>query len=801
MKRRVQLMAAMSVMLAAAGASAQESPAQVDYYVASFGLNPNSVSNEGIVVGGTGKDTPFVMWNPLVSEKGKVIGGMSAGDDGAAGPARISADGKTVIGSCWSTNIAVPTTWERFVYDNFPFKYSSYKKGNDFNLLLSGSGTDEEGVTHGFTLKSVNNGQSWAACYDEPIPENWVKGTINCMSCMTVMYYLVGTDTGKIYYSSGNPQWTLAELQAVDDGRTVKSFTAMDFARTDAPDKAAYSYGAIGFECEDGTYGVWYSVDSKYKLGTFKKSTGVAGVPAHITHVGETFYMVTANGHIQKSTDKCVTWTDCYTADGVGFRKIAFADANNGIAIADQLVLITNDGGETWKVAVVEGGISPFEEGEATANEWNDVLWNDGMIALAGNNGRFYTSTDNGKSFTKEEIEGVEGDNFTVVMFYNNVFNLIAENGVFYRKTFEPALEGYCPSRYDVDTDTWTPMSSFGIVNDRNCGSTWGISPDASYAVGISNIFDSEVNKGMGYAAIWDKDGNVTSLGSMFSGYPTRANRVNYDGSVVVGFQDKLGPWMASVWRRQGDGSYKQELLFGNPETTVDDVNFNDFNSVISNCLGNPLAVSQNGKWIGGTGGNWYAVDNAWIWSEENGLEVLDVDGSTVEVAEDGSMAAGRNTGGLGAWIWFRGQGYTELNSYVTQRGGDLKDTSITGFYAMSPNGRFLTGYAYDKDMQPHGYLIDLKPVSSDIERMGADQVKASVYPNPVVSDLHVDLPYNGDTIKTSITLYNMQGGVCRRLTNCSQSNVINVEGLSAGIYVLDVNAGTTHKTFKVVVK
>lgn len=155
----------------------------------------------------------------------------------------------------------------------------------------------------------------------------------------------------------------------------------------------------------------------------------------------------------------------------------------------------------------------------------------------------------------------------------------------------------------------------------------------------------------------------------------------------------------------------------------------------------------------------------------------------------------------MGAWIWFRGQGHTELNSYVTKNGGDLKDTAICGFYAMSPNGRFLTGYAYDNNMQPHGYLVDLKPVSSDIERMGADQVKASVYPNPVVSDLHVDLPYNGDTIETSITLYNMQGGVCRRLTKCSQSNVINVEGLSAGIYVLDVNAGTTHKTFKVVVK
>lgn len=789
----------MSTILAVGGAIAQDAP-QVDYYVSTFTLNPTSVSNDGTVVGGFGKDTPFIIWNPLVSDHGKVIGGMSAGDEGAAGPARISADGKTVIGSNWNANIEVPTTWERFVYGDYPFKYTSFKRGNEFNLFLSGYG-DEEDVTRSYTLKSVNNGKSWTACYDLNFPKNRAQGAVTCMTCMTVQYYLLGTDEGKLYSSTGNPQWSPVELQAEDDNRVVKSFTAMDFARTDAPEQAEYSYGAIGFESEDGTFGTWYSVDSKYKLGSFKLSTGVAGIPAYITHVGKTFYMVTANGHIQKSTDCCKTWTDCYVAEGIGFRKIAFADADNGIAIADQLVLITSDAGEHWRVAVVDGGISPFDVNNAQTNEWNDVLWSDGIIALAGNNGRFYISSDNGKSFTKEKIDGSDGDNFTVVMFYNNVFNLIADNGIFYRKTLEPVLEGYSPARYDVATETWTPMSLFGIVNDRNAGSTWGISPDAHYAVGISNIFDNEVNKGMGYAAIWEENGNVTSLGTMFPGYATRANRVSYDGNVIVGFQDKLGPWMASVWRRQNDGSYKQQLMFNDSKTTLEDVDFDNFKSIMDNCLGNALAVSQNGKWIGGTGGTWYAANNAWIWSEENGLEELDVDGATVEVSEDGSMAVGRNDGGMGAWIWFRGQGHTELNNYVTEHGGNLKDTAICGFYAMSPNGRFLTGYAYDNEMQPHGYLIDLKPESSNIDRMSVDQVKAAVYPNPVVSELHVDLPYDSETLKTTITLYNMQGGICRTLTDCRQSNVINVENLSAGIYVLDVNAGTTHKTFKVVVK
>ncbi len=87
------------------------------------------------------------------------------------------------------------------------------------------------------------------------------------------------------------------------------------------------------------------------------------------------------------------------------------------------------------------------------------------------------------------------------------------------------------------------------------------------------------------------------------------------------------------------------------------------------------------------------------------------------------------------------------------------------------------------------------------IDEMESEQVKAAVYPNPVVSELHVDLPFDGSFVGATITLLNMQGGVCRQLSDCRQSNVIDVNGLSAGIYVLDVKAGNTRKAFKVIVK
>lgn len=774
----------MAAMMVAGGASAQ-------YYVTEFPLNPTTVSNEGLVVGGYGQDTPFILWNPFTGEA-RVIGGQAAGQEGAAGPARISADGKTVIGSMWQETIEVPSQWTRAVYDKFPYSFRFAKKGSDFNYFVAGVSEDGQ---ESYVLKSSNNGTSWVNSMD---PFHKIEGAVTCLTCMNSMRYFLGTDKGKLYMSKGSPTWEEVELNAPEDAQPVKSIVAMDFVRTDADDKALVAYGAIGVILEDGRAAVWFTVDAG---DTFGEATGFSGTPTCITHRGETLWMTTAEGGIYRSDDKGATWKASYEAEGVPFKRVSFADADKGVAITDQLVLVTTDGGQKWRTAVVEGGASPFADTEADI--WNDVLWADNHLALAGNNGRFYVSEDDGKTFKKQEItDGSATDNYLTVMFDRNVFNLFADGSAFYRTQLEPSVSGFGPGRYDVESDTWTPMLSMGIVQDNNVASTWGISDDAKYATGILHYFNPDNKTTSGGAAVWDADG-VRPLSNIpeLQNNVTRANRISNDGSVVVGFTDCLGPWLASVWRRQADGSYEQQVLMKDQDKKIEDVNLEDFNEVVSTFLGNALALSRNGKWVGGTGGTWYATESAWIWSEETGMIELGAAGATVEVSEDGTMAVGRGDGGMGAWIWTKEDGVKELNRYVTELGGDLGNTAICGFYAMSPNGRFLTGYAYDDYMEPHGYMVDLKPETDDVERMAADQVKASVYPNPVVSELHVDLPYDSRTVETTITLYDVQGGVCRRISDCRQSNVMDVTGLSGGVYILDVRAGLTHKVFKVIVK
>lgn len=170
----------------------------------------------------------------------------------------------------------------------------------------------------------------------------------------------------------------------------------------------------------------------------------------------------------------------------------------------------------------------------------------------------------------------------------------------------------------------------------------------------------------------------------------------------------------------------------------------------------------------------------------------------------DGKWIGGRGIPGLpvsGPWIWSEKEGFSYLQDYVEKKlGHELEDFGIVSVYDMSPNGRYICGYGmWEGD--PAAYVFDLFAKVEGVEEMEAAQVKAAVYPNPVVSELHVDLPYDSDTVNTTITLYDMQGGVVRRMNGCRQSNVMNVDGLSSGLYVLDVCAGNTRKAYKVVVK
>lgn len=115
----------------------------------------------------------------------------------------------------------------------------------------------------------------------------------------------------------------------------------------------------------------------------------------------------------------------------------------------------------------------------------------------------------------------------------------------------------------------------------------------------------------------------------------------------------------------------------------------------------------------------------------------------------------------------------------------------------LSPNGRYITGWCM-KDLGKYAYVADLKANATSIEKE-IEQTKAAVYPNPVASELHIDLPFEG--VSTRISLYSAQGCCVKSMTTTSVSNTMNVDDLTEGLYILDVNANGNHKSFKVIVK
>lgn len=94
--------------------------------------------------------------------------------------------------------------------------------------------------------------------------------------------------------------------------------------------------------------------------------------------------------------------------------------------------------------------------------------------------------------------------------------------------------------------DLMPPTPSDGGVIDQSLGSAWGISGDGNSVVGLywrPGNFDT----GGAHASIASAPGAVMDLGS--GGGNSRANHANFDGSVVVGWDERFdGLWQPAVW-------------------------------------------------------------------------------------------------------------------------------------------------------------------------------------------------------------------------------------------------------------
>ena len=227
-----------------------------------------------------------------------------------------------------------------------------------------------------------------------------------------------------------------------------------------------------------------------------------------------------------------------------------------------------------------------------------------------------------------------------------------------------------------------------GVSCDTSLSGSYGIDHDGALAVGL--VYLPKICKAG--AGTWDliNGGPATALPAEFGDTTySRANAVNDDGSVIVGWQDQLnGERTAAKWV---DGV--EEIIL------TPDGGFN----------GEAQGVSADGQTI--VGGGYNFGRGAWIWQAGTGVRSIGArngDGrfTALDVSDDGKVVVGfirRLRFGFptqrGAFIWNEGEGATALDVFLSKRGAVVPPGwKLTVAPTISADGRTIYGWGFNPD-------------------------------------------------------------------------------------------------------
>ncbi len=352
-------------------------------------------------------------------------------------------------------------------------------------------------------------------------------------------------------------------------------------------------------------------------------------------------------------------------------------------------------------------------------------------------------------------------------------------------------LNGAEMSRYQMATNEWVLVGSLGFSIDNTVSGGFAISGNGSTVAGNSW---ADTTGGLAYthAVAWVEGDGLFDLGTLHAGRSTRVNAVNYDGSVLVGWQDFNGPWKSAVWRKNPNGGYfPNQYLLIDPSGDPSD----EYNQ-----LGECSAVSANGNWIGGYGD--YANNNEpWIWSEATGVINLGTlaegaQGFVSGISVDGSIVVGWFN--VSFWdpqlpfIWTSAGGLQNLNTYINDVLGYSTGTyQIYSANCMSSNGQYIGGYGIDNaTFNYFAYRVGL--VSTGIQEV-AETGNLTVFPNPTSGFLTIE-----NHNKAILTIYCMDGRILD-ITEINGNHVLDISAYKQGLYFLSVQSGNLTQTAKFV--
>ncbi len=354
--------------------------------------------------------------------------------------------------------------------------------------------------------------------------------------------------------------------------------------------------------------------------------------------------------------------------------------------------------------------------------------------------------------------------------------------------------QGAALSRYDRTTGEWTLFGDLGFPVDGTVSGGYAISGDGTTVVGNSWA-DTTGNYAYTHAIAVDQTDGVMDLGTLFFDRSTRANAVNDDASIVVGWQDFNGLWKSAVWRKNPAGGYfpNQYILLDAAGDSTD-----EFNQ-----MGECSAVSADGSWIGGYGD--YANNGEpWIWSEATGVinlgqlpntgtgyvSGMSADGSIVTGWFDGMFFGDPQT----PFIWTSNtDSLQDLNTYMTSvlgiATGSQQASVATG---ISANGRYIAGYGTDNStFSPFAFRLDLG--SSTGIRSNTANSTLQAYPNPTTGTVTLNL-----SEVSSLSIIRADGSLVSK-SQVKEDPIIDLSSYTPGIYTFILRSSGNVRTCRVV--
>ena len=255
-------------------------------------------------------------------------------------------------------------------------------------------------------------------------------------------------------------------------------------------------------------------------------------------------------------------------------------------------------------------------------------------------------------------------------------------------------------SRYEVATQSWTPLGGLQGSSGSSISSGWGMSGDGLSIVGLGWI-----NAGMAHATHW-RNGKAIDLGSTAAGQSSRANAANIDSTVIGGWQDGNGR-QGAVWL---DG--KQQLIFKNNGSPAQEV----------------FDVTEDGRFAVGLDiGPFNGSGNPYRYDIENDdlIQLGPLPGggerntAATSITADGTIVGGGfwpfgapATFGQG-FIWEEGVGSMTVTEFFESKGASGWPNGYTFNFvsSISPNGEWFAGWGGPGPFASQSWVVRIPQV------------------------------------------------------------------------------------------